>query len=147
MNKKGKFLGLVSDFIGWFILFLVGATFFILFSFSSGKIVVDIHGEKFAAEDTMLTILRTPVNNYNVADGIVMLANGQTDTATIETIDKILNSIYGQANKVCWGLWNADILLHAVDCKGEKEEIFEGSATIPSPNPIDIRLAVLGYRE
>ncbi len=152
MNKKAFFLGLFADMLGWLIFFLGIAVWFI-FTISPNALKYDIssHGAYLEDKTVLINILETPVTgNTNVGDEILLsIFNGETQVKG--EIDQILNSIYGRANKVCWGLWYYEgderKSLMGVDCI-KKEILYEGETLLPASldsDPIKIRLAVLGY--
>ncbi len=157
MNKKGYFLGQVADTLGWLILFIIVAVFFFLFMLSAGDIVYTIEEQESSTKDStmLLTLLRTPLQSeLTIADAIIAAKKGNPDPALENEIDTALNSIYGQAKKVCWGLWSLENrdqkVLLSIDCKGEKRLLFDQQVVLPASAdelPVTIRLAVLGYRE
>jgi hypothetical protein len=154
-NNKKAFLSLTADMLGWIIFFIGMIVWFLIFTVTQSTIKYDITSQGAYVEDKaiLINILQSPVaENTNVADEIIISILQNKQTKAKDEIDKILNSIYGRADKVCWALWykenNIEKTLFDVECTKKKQVLFNQETKIPSPQkPIDIRLAVLGYRE
>ena len=147
-------MGMFMDIMGWFLFFLGMLVWFIAFTVSSSNIVYDISDQGGYIEDksVLINILETPATeSTDIADEIILAINNK-ETKAKEEIDKILNSVYGRANKVCWTLWHyeedSQKNLLNVECNSKKQILFDQETTLPylpHGQPIKIRLAILGY--
>lgn len=160
----------VLDMWGW-LFYVVGMIIWtILFTISFSSTTMELSPSGYIGEQiTLVTLLRTPTSDgLLLADDIVRAASGDmgeqsqpvappafTGAATWEPstemgetqkrIDQLLNSIYGQARSVCWGLWADERLVMQVSCE-DKVPLLDERAILPTAGtPIRIRLAVLGY--
>ena len=145
-------MGLMTDIWGWIILFLGLLFWFTFFMLVKNNITYEIKGESthIIANNQLLTLLRTPVNEGNVASLIAAAyETGETTQLTLE-LNSLFNSIYDK--HVCWKLWYYEDddkeILAEEDCQ-KKKQLFDAKATIPLHNSeiLDIRLNVLGYKE
>lgn len=154
MNKKAVFLGMMTDFWGFIILFLGLILWVAVFMLFRHNIAYEIKGETAYLSDNsqFLTFLRVPVGNRNIADLIVKTYETGDDVILKVELNNILNSIYGRAKPVCWKLWYYESddkkLLAEEGCK-KKKELFDARTTIPLHNleVLDVRLSVLGYKK
>ena len=161
MNRRSVFLGQLSDMWGWFIFFVGMIMWFIIFTVASENLEYNLGDQQAYLEDKteLINMLQTPSSDdLNLADEIVFaVANSQQlDLQAKQTLDEILNSIYGRQDNVCWTLWYTSSLteepgniLANIDCPSDKNILFDQSVILPSQSyrPIKIRLAVLGYKE
>ncbi|MBR9699293.1 hypothetical protein GOV09_02465 [Candidatus Woesearchaeota archaeon] len=147
MNKKG-FLGIFTDMLGWFFFFLGMVAWFVAYSFLIGDITYEISIQKGYLDDKgiLISILQTPVTeSTTVADEVLLTIENPSRDLAKNVINHALNSVYGQAQPICWALWQDDQTLYSVDCE-KKQVLLEQSMDIASPEgPLPIRLAILGY--
>jgi hypothetical protein len=157
MNKKAVIMSLPADMLGWIIFFAGIIVWVIFFNLLHTNMKYDIGGigKNIDDQTMMINMLHTPLrDNLAIADGIVLSINGQENYHTQETIDFVLNSIYGRNKKVCWQLYyfqnNIKKNLMSVSCVGDKQILFEQEEILPSfvdSMPVKIKLIVLGYSE
>lgn len=155
MFKKGFFMGMFTDIIGWFILFLGIAVWSVAFFISNTTVSYQIKEQStyLNNEGILLNYLITPVGEGNLADLIIMVYNGGDKIKLINELDPILNKIYGKTKDVCWKLWyyteeNEKELLAGTECS-KKTNFFDAETVIPTEqgNKLKIKLNVPGYKK
>ncbi len=148
-------MGLFTDIMGWFILFLVVTLWAVAFVVSDAIISYQIKEQSVYLnnEGILLNYLTSPVEEGNIADLMVMAYNGEDKTKLVNELDTILNKIYGKSGDICWKLWyytenNKKKLLVGTEC-GKKTNFFDAETVIPTPNgdKLKIKLNVPGYKK
>jgi hypothetical protein len=157
LRKKGVFLDLSADTLGWWILFIGVIFWMTVFLLTKTNVTYDIKEKSvyISDDDVLLTYLQTPVGNKNIADLAAEAYFGGNNQILKKEMNNILNSVYGKVKPVCWKLWayskgaENEKELASEECKGEKAEILDVRTTIPlqSKEVIELRLIVPGYKE
>jgi len=154
MPKKGFFMGLFTDIIGWFILFLGVVLWAIVFFISNTTVSYQIKEQSayLNNEGILLNYLTSPTEEGNIADLIIQVYGGEEPTKLVNELDYILNQVYGKSGDICWKLWyyqenNDKELLVGTEC-GKKTNFFDAETIIPTPegDKIKIKLNVPGYK-
>jgi len=155
MLKKGFFMGLFTDIIAWFILFLGVTLWAVVFFISSSAISYQIKEQStyLNNEGILLNYLISPTQEGNIADLIVLVYNGEDKTKLVNELDPILNEIYGKSGDICWKLWyytenNKKKLLVGTEC-GKKTNFFDAETLTPTPDgdKLKIKLSIPGYKK
>ena len=146
-SKKAFFMQLPTDIQGWFI-FFVGILFWTaIFAAIKTDVKYEINQVESNLEgsDIFINILRTPVQNKNIADLAAEVYLGGDNNILLKEINESLNLVYGIAEPVCWTLTAGEKILAKVECT-TKEEIFDAKTKIPLQNNklIEIELKVIG---
>ena len=148
-------MGLFTDVIAWFILFLGVMLWAVIFFVSNTSVTYQIKEQStyLNNEGILLDYLASPVEEGNIADLIIIAYNGGDKTKLIDELNPILNRIYGKSENVCWKLWyytkdNKKELLTGTDC-GKKTNFFDAETVIPTPegNKLRIKLNIPGYKK
>lgn len=146
IGKKGFFMGLPADVVGWFLFFLSILSWGLIFGVVRADITFKLDAQHTPSFQDLafINILRTPFQDTTIVQ-LVIEAHQQQKKDRLElALDQALNTIYGDPYPVCWKLWYYDAqdtkqLLAGTGCKATKQ-LFSGKTVIPLPDTSHLRL-------